>query len=519
MIPIQANSRLFQEYLEAGNSYLQQGEISKAEKQYRLSIRSNPKNFWSHYQLGVTLITQGKWIEAESAFRLSIELDINHAMSHHNLGDTLLNQCRWEDSERAYYNAIKLNPSYFWSHYKLSISLRERGELERSLEALEIALDKYTESLEPNIYPLKFKLPNEINEKVAKIYHKLIDLKIELPTSIHSNIGEYFQSTYQWNQAVAAFKKASYMANLEIGYTQYQSKCWNESNSTFQKVVSSCHEHQFSYEKVAKFSVSRHLLKPTFYKIDHSHKIIYCKIMKNACTLFSRMLVENSNKNKEFASSGLSIHEYLESDRSPFKLTEYDLGKLKEDNFFKFVVLRNPFERLVSGYIDKFVKPKAIFESFAEPVIREVQNHLDLEHNISASITFNQFVHYLARTEDDRLDAHWRPQHTFLDHGLFKFDLIIQFENLTPGLLLLQEKFGFEIKSQVVTNSHITKYGAFDGSQKFHDAAPDILRSFDGYPSGSQLYTPELEAIVRRRFSRDIEIYEQTFGVSIGQYN
>ncbi|MEM9217700.1 MAG: sulfotransferase family 2 domain-containing protein [Cyanobacteria bacterium P01_F01_bin.150] len=521
IVSVQNDERSAEEYLKLGNTYLKNGNLAQAEQQYLLSIDCNPNNFWGHYQLGVVYINQQKWIQAETSFKKSSLLNNRHALSYHNLGDVNLNQRNWSDAENYYCQAIALEPLYFWSHYKLGVALKEQGRIDEALASLRKAVQIQPQYPIANLLYLKLHLARRVDDSAVSAYLCVTnsDTKFDLPTSIHAKIGEYFLEKRQWHKAEQAFQRAILRSGLEIGYSKYEQQNYPESASTICKAIASFDGNREEITGAINFLVDKHVFKPTFYKINHTHKIIYCKIMKNACTLLSTVLVENSENAQEFKETNLSIHEYLESDRSHFRLKKTDFNKLLGEEYFKFVVLRNPFERIVSGYIDKFVKPEYLFESFAEPVIKEVHHWLNLDCDLADSITFSQFIDYLLRTSDNSLDAHWRPQNTFLDYGLFEFDLVIQFENMHPSLLLLEKKFGFNINKNVTRSSHITRYGDFSASEKFSDASPADLRRLNGYPSANQFYTPELEAMIRDRFADDIRIYETQFSIKIGGYH
>jgi Sulfotransferase family len=256
-------------------------------------------------------------------------------------------------------------------------------------------------------------------------------------------------------------------------------------------------------------------LRLRFYSINHKHKIIYCMIPKNATTLFKTMMITNSDHRVSYEQSSQGVHSYLRTNKA-FHLT--DPYCLNNSEYFKFVILRNPFNRLVSAYLDKFVKHKTLALKPQVNVINNVYGFLGLKPDIYKSITFSQFVQYLVRTEDLQLDSHWRPQSSFLSSGLFEFDFIGQFEKLDLVIEYLEEKFAFKINKAVLTPAHqihITTYGNFHSEEKLHDKYPEDLLSLESFPTVLHLYTPELENLVRARYSKDIEIYERLFNESL----
>ena len=161
-----------------------------------------------------------------------------------------------------------------------------------------------------------------------------------------------------------------------------------------------------------------------YYFVNEQLKTVYCSIPKNACTLFKTMLVDNSKFKSEFEASGTGVHEFS-NQRLQVSSAAYLLECLSSKEYFKFVILRNPFDRIVSGYLDKFAK-HVIPEAFVQNIILDVQTSLGLVPDIEKSITFSQFVDYLATTPDNQLNDHWRPQNNFV--STVNFDFVGQFE-------------------------------------------------------------------------------------------
>ncbi len=248
------------------------------------------------------------------------------------------------------------------------------------------------------------------------------------------------------------------------------------------------------------------------YLVNHKHKIIYCPIPKNACTFLKTMMIEQSDQLVKYQQSKQNIHQYLGRKDTSFRLT--DLSCFHNPDYFKFAILRNPFKRLVSGYLDKIAK-RTQPESFALAVIERVYQSLGEKTNLEKSITFKQFINYLVETEDIKLNEHWRPQSTFLGLGLFTFDFIGQFERLDLAISYLESKFKLKIPINVVQHhnqgNHITNYSNLHSNKTFEDTYPEELRQLDGFPAVEQFYTPELEALVKDRYAEDLEIYSSQF--------
>jgi hypothetical protein len=247
------------------------------------------------------------------------------------------------------------------------------------------------------------------------------------------------------------------------------------------------------------------------YLVEHNNQIIYCPIAKNACTLLKNVLIEISDKHEEFKKSDCKIHKYIDSNKHLFQLNDFDY--INREDYFKFIILRNPFKRVISTYADKFVNRLNKNDPHAIPVIEEVYQHLGLPVDFQKSITFSQFVEHLLRTEDAQLDSHWRPQSIYFASDLVKFDYVGQFEKLDRVIEDLE--YRLNVKMDAGVSKHRTTYSKIASVENFHELYPSELKSLPSFPQSSQFYTQEIEELVRSRYSEDIAIYEENFGTKL----
>ena len=239
----------------------------------------------------------------------------------------------------------------------------------------------------------------------------------------------------------------------------------------------------------------------SYYIVSHQHKIIYCPIPKNACTFFKKVVLENSEHKSSFQESGLDVHRYIRQNEA--KLTNF--AYLSDPEYLKIAIIRNPFDRLVSAYLNKFVrhkKPTKIVSS----VIENIYRFNKLKPDYQRSVTFSDFVNYLARTEDYFLNEHWRSQYFFLGMGLVNFNLLDSLENVDSIVRKLESRIGKKIDLGKTKNQ--TDYDRDIAKKNWHTMYPQQLRKLDRLPTASSLYTAELKAIVKSRFALDIKMFD-----------
>ena len=159
---------------------------------------------------------------------------------------------------------------------------------------------------------------------------------------------------------------------------------------------------------------------------DHNYRFLYCPIPKIASSSFQSLISRlNSQNNVQkkvnylyHCKYNLSLYNYKE--REAVKI-------LKDPSYFKFVFVRNPWERLLSAYLNKFIR-KQNLEFFVKEVVTNVYRQKGLTVDWEKSITFQQFLEYLSKTRDEKLNEHWKPQYLFL--RTTKFDFIGKLENI-----------------------------------------------------------------------------------------
>ncbi|MGB3404816.1 MAG: sulfotransferase family protein [Microcoleaceae cyanobacterium] len=311
---------------------------------------------------------------------------------------------------------------------------------------------------------------------------------------LHETGGNKFRRQHQWSNAISAYTKAlefdcelGYKLYLELMHAQHQLGEIDAANR--------------SYEQWLKLR----------FLINSKYNIVYSPIEKNACSLFKNILVNHSESGEDYRKSKIAVHRYINANKDKFFAQEF--SSLCSSKNFKFVILRNPLDRLVSAYIDKFVRsPKPNRHSIS--VINRVYKSLGENPDQNQSITFRQFVTFLTDKEDRLLDPHWRPQYIYLGLGLLEFDFIGQFENLTPAIKALEEKLNTHIETEVAP-AHRINYGNFDKDKKYCDTYPKDLRKLNSFPNSSSMYTPDIEEMVRKKYAKDIEIYEQVFDTKV----
>ena len=147
---------------------------------------------------------------------------------------------------------------------------------------------------------------------------------------------------------------------------------------------------------------------------DNYH-VVYCAVPKAACSNWKRIFMAFENLvDKPTDVAADKVHGWF------YKL----LQKQNEENlrrilnsYYTFFFVRDPYERLISAYRDKFTDPrtKDYLHHYKVEILRTHRRNLTEEEYLSGvGITFEEFILQLIKTFQTKgvgsLNEHWRPQ-------------------------------------------------------------------------------------------------------------
>jgi protein O-GlcNAc transferase len=98
-------------HFDLGLLYEEQGELTKAETEFRKSLELMPGHPIAHGYLGVLLMNQGRYQEAETSLRHCIQVQPNEAAAHDNLGMVFYLQNKYSEAIPHFKQALEINPA------------------------------------------------------------------------------------------------------------------------------------------------------------------------------------------------------------------------------------------------------------------------------------------------------------------------------------------------------------------------------------------------------------------------
>lgn len=186
------------------------------------------------------------------------------------------------------------------------------------------------------------------------------------------------------------------------------------------------------------------------YNISRKHRVLYVETPKVACSTIKRGL-QLAEGNGDVPSD---VHKRADS---PMASPKDDPALFQEavfGSYFRFCFVRNPFGRILSCYLDKFVKSpwerERRLPAFGFPP--------------EYSLSFKEFLTIIADQPNKDKDIHWMPQVDLLSIDVVSYDFIGRFDYFSYELKKLEKILG--IPFNVTLSSHST--GADNVLQQYY---------------------------------------------------
>lgn len=243
--------------------------------------------------------------------------------------------------------------------------------------------------------------------------------------------------------------------------------------------------------------------------VSTKHRILYCPIGKNACTFLKRQMIRIENlKEEEFLLR--DVHLLTDRVNTGFHINDYPpaqaTGILNSPEYFRFAVVRDPMDRLLSAYTEKFVIDRNIAGNIAHTgaIVRAVQKKQapTAAPNFDRGITFREFLSFIVDTPAEQLDPHWIPQANYLDGfswDVYRFDMI---DRLVDEL---EARTGMKLPRQPDNFLGSGQGEPVDGAL---DMLPSELLA-NGRIDKQSFWTAEITAEIQSYFAKDYAYLKQ----------
>ncbi|XP_061635600.1 carbohydrate sulfotransferase 14 [Phyllopteryx taeniolatus] len=163
--------------------------------------------------------------------------------------------------------------------------------------------------------------------------------------------------------------------------------------------------------------------------VNDEYRFLYCYVPKVACSNWKRVL-------KVLGGALESVDVKIKMDHMrdlTFLSSMKPEGiRYRLQHYFKFMFVREPMERLLSAYRNKFGEIESYQRKYgAEIVKRYRKNRAGKSLRIAGDdVTFAEFVRYLLDEDAERMNEHWMPMYNLCQPCALRYDFIGSYEHL-----------------------------------------------------------------------------------------
>ena len=196
-----------------------------------------------------------------------------------------------------------------------------------------------------------------------------------------------------------------------------------------------------------RFTLFEHLA------VNEKYKVIYCSIPKISCTNMKRVFLVLEGLYSSITQVEMLSRQLVRLSNPKF--TEEQRQYMLK-NFYKFVIVRDPFERLVSAYRDKLQRMNlGSWSPLVKRIIKKYRYN-NTETNITGlDVSFTEYVRHLIDNPPWMLDKHWMPYEDLCHPCHVKYDFIGSIDNLDRDVThAMRQIHANETKHHVIRNSH-----------------------------------------------------------------
>ncbi|CAH1776906.1 unnamed protein product [Owenia fusiformis] len=200
-----------------------------------------------------------------------------------------------------------------------------------------------------------------------------------------------------------------------------------------------------------KSSVALRTKLTKYMLIDETHKLLYCFVPKVGCTAWRKIFAVLSNEKIRNETNGNPENIRVDPHFGlHFKsIKSYDRSQQDRilKSYYKFMFVREPFERLVSAYIDKFYvpEPHGFWKVWGKGIINKYRHKASVtSRECGHDVTFDEFLaHSFSTIEQQYINAgngHWVTIQQLCNPCDINYDYIGRMESMQQDTKAILEK-------------------------------------------------------------------------------
>ena len=175
--------------------------------------------------------------------------------------------------------------------------------------------------------------------------------------------------------------------------------------------------------------------------VGEQHKVIYCPVYKSGTTTLKTLLHKTSgaNESKWFKYDLIHPSEHMKSP-GIMQMNDYDTDNKvhRLDTYYSFMVVRHPFDRLLSAYKDKFGKKAqqnfAMKMQYKDIILTRFPSIAKIDKHKEIRITLDQFFELIVYEKDEFWNRHWESSISTCNPCMMRYDSVMMLETLADDI-------------------------------------------------------------------------------------
>ncbi|KAL2103883.1 hypothetical protein ACEWY4_000751 [Coilia grayii] len=213
--------------------------------------------------------------------------------------------------------------------------------------------------------------------------------------------------------------------------------------------------------------------------VDDEHGLLYCYVPKVACTNWKRVLMVLTGKGRYREPLAIPANE-AHVPGNLRTLSEYSPAEINRRlrSYLKFIFVREPFERLVSAYRNKFTRSynTAFHKRYGTKIVqRHRVNPKARSLERGDDVSFEEFVYYLVdpRTQrEEPFNEHWERVHSLCHPCLIHYDVVGKYETLAQDSQYVLKLAGVDSMVRFPTSGKTTRTTGDMAAKYFQNINP-----------------------------------------------